>query len=108
MKKLIGQNLKKFREANKLTQEQVALFLNLERSTYSNYELGEREMPVEYLEKVADLFGCEMYLFFEEQNKVADMLTCAFRIDNLSSEDMNQIALFKGLVKNYLKMNQML
>jgi hypothetical protein len=36
------------------------------------------------------------------------MLTTAFRVNDLSSEDMEQIAAFKRIVKNSLMMDQML
>ena len=109
MNKIIGQNLCKLRKANNFTQEQVAEYLGINRSTYSNYELGEREMPFELLERAADLFGCDLVLLLEENETVMDeMMLCSFRIDNLLADDLEQIAAFKRIVKNYMKMNQLL
>lgn len=108
MKELIAQNLKKFREASGCTQEIVADLLGIGRSAYSNYELGVREMPLNYLEKVADFFGCELSAMFNEQATEEDLIICAFRIDDISAEDAEQIAQFKGLVKDYLKMQKIL
>jgi transcriptional regulator with XRE-family HTH domain len=109
MNNIIGNNLKKLREANRFSQEQVASFLGIKRSTYSNYECGNREATVEVLEKASDLFGCELHLLFEENvDVVNNMLTCAFRVDNINEEDMAQIASFKNIVKMYLKLNQLL
>ena len=54
MNKTIGNNLKRLRDANRFTQEQLAVFLGINRSTYSNYEMGEREIPFTILEKAAD------------------------------------------------------
>ena len=108
MKELIAQNLKKFREASGCTQEIVADLLGIGRSAYSNYELGEREMPLNHLEKVADFFGCELSAMFNEQASEEDLIICAFRINDISQEDAEQIAQFKGLVKNYLKMQKLL
>ena len=97
------------REANRFSQEQVASFLGVKRSAYSNYECGDREAPLEVLEKASDLFGCELHLLFEENvDVVNNMLTCAFRVDNLNEEDIAQIASFKNIVKTYLKLNQLL
>lgn len=110
MNKIIGKNLKLFRGFNRFTQEQVADFLGLNnRSTYSNYESGDREAPLEVLEKCADLYGCDMTLFFEDnETSVNDMLICAFRADNISASDMAEVAKFKNVVKNYLKINTLL
>lgn len=109
MNTIIGKNLKRLRNANLLKQEQVASYLGENRSTYSNYESGYREPPLHVLEKASDLFGCEMSLLFEEDDKAVDeMLVCAFRIDNLSEQDLVEVARFKKIVKQYQKMNQLL
>lgn len=109
MDKIIGQKLYKLRKANNFTQEQVAEFLGINRSTYSNYELGEREMPFELLERVADLFGCDLTVLMEEDEAVVnEMMICSFRVDDLSADDLEQIATFKRIVKNYVKMNELL
>ena len=109
MSNIVGDNLKKLRDANRFSQEQVSSFLGIKRSTYSNYESGEREAPLEVLEKASNLFGCELYLLFEENEAIVDnMLTCTFRVENVSDSDMTEIASFKNIVKNYLKLDQLL
>ncbi len=105
----IAKNIKLMREASNYTQENVASFLGIKRSTYSNYETGERELPLSCMEKLADLYGCDAYLMYEENpNVIESMLATAFRVDNLSSSDMEQIAAFKRVVKNSLMMDTML
>lgn len=109
MSTIVGNNLKKLREANCFTQSQVAEYLGIQRSAYSNYESGDREAPLDVLEKAAALFGCELSLIFEDDEKVVnDMLVTAFRVNNLSVHDMNEVAAFKNLVINYLKMERLL
>lgn len=44
------------REDNDLTQTQVASVLGVAQTTYSQYELNQRSMPIEYLIKL-----CEFY-----------------------------------------------
>lgn len=109
MKSVVSRNLKSLRVANGFKQENVADFIGINRSTYSNYESGEREVPFDVLEKAATLFGCELSLLFEEDvNAVKSMLTCAFRADNLDDADMKEVADFKNIVLNYLKMEKIL
>lgn len=109
MGNMIGTNLEKLREANRLTQSQVANYLGIQRSAYANYESSLREPPLEILEKAASLFGCELSLILEEDENVVDnMLVTAFRVDNLSKDDMNEVAAFKNVVINYLKMERLL
>ncbi len=106
---IVGRNLKALREANRYTQQQVADFLGIKRSAYSNYEAGCREAPIEILEKVASLMGCELEVLFEEKKEaVDDMLLCAFRADDLTDSDLSEIADFKNIVLNYMKMKRML
>ena len=104
-KMIIAQNFKVLREANGYTQEYVAKYLGITRSAYSNYETGDREPPLTVMEGLADLYGCDAYLFYEEDyNKVRNELLTAFRVDDLSEADMRQIAKFKSMVRNYLKL----
>lgn len=108
-KMVVGRNLKALREANGYTQEQVANFLGIGRSAYANYEAGERETPMEVMERASELFGCELALLFDEDEQaVRNMLVCAFRADNLSVNDMKEVAAFKSIVLNYLKMERLM
>lgn len=108
MNTIIGKNLKQLRDFNKFSQEQVAEYLGIKRSTYSNYESGEREAPLDVLEKISNLYGCELHVLFEENiESFHDALVCTFRVDNLSNSDLNEIANFKDIVKSYLKMNRL-
>lgn len=102
-----GETLKLLREANHFTQENVADYLGIKRSTYSNYETGDREAPWLVLEKLANLYGCEQYdLESDNQDVLQGVVACAFRVDSMSVEDMKQVAAFKQLVLNYVKMKK--
>ena len=110
MSNVIGRNLKVLREANDLTQEQMSSYLGIGRSAYANYEAGEREAPLEVLERSASLLGCELELLFEpDVETVKDqMMVCAFRTDGLTESDMKEVARFKQVVLEYMKMQKML
>lgn len=108
-REIVATNLKLLREASGFTQDKLAEYLGIGRSAYSNYESGDREAPLGVVEKLADLYGCDSYSFYEESQDVRKMmLATAFRVDNLSLEDMKQIADFKRVVKNYMKMDMLL
>ncbi len=105
MDKIVSRNLKRLREAARYTQDDVANALGITRSSYSNYEAGEREMPYDVMEKVSDFFGCEMTLLFEDDiNADAQILASAFRLDGMTAQDAVEIMRFKDIVKSYLKM----
>jgi transcriptional regulator with XRE-family HTH domain len=104
---MIGHTLKLLREANGFTQENISDYLEIKRSTYSNYETGERETPWSILEKLANLYGCDQYdLECEDDSILKGVIACSFRVDSLSVEDMRQVALFKQMVMNYVKMKK--
>lgn len=106
---LVANNVKRMRKVSGYTQENVAGFLCIGRSAYANYETGEREIPLSVMEKLADLYGCELLdLYTEDEVALAGMLVTAFRVDALSPEDMAQVAAFKRIVKNSLKMDDLL
>ena len=109
MKEVISANLKALRSATGYTMEQVARMIGVERSAYANYESGMREMPLRLLEKAADIFGVELALLFEKDNQAVDnMLLTAFRVDELNDDDLKEVAHFKRIVKNYLKLSKKL
>ena len=45
------------REDNDITQSQIASVLNIRQNTYSQYENGKRQMPIELLWKLADYYN---------------------------------------------------
>lgn len=48
--------LKALRKQAKLKQKDIAAYLNCSQQVYSNYELGQRDIPTEYLIKLAQLY----------------------------------------------------
>ena len=107
MNQIIGDNLKRIRELSGFTQEQTAKSVGIERSAYSNFEGGTREVPYDVLERISNIFGCEPFILFED-NIQADneILAAAFRISDLEDDDLKEIANFKDIVKSYLKMER--
>ena len=48
---------KDIREDNDTTQATVAEYLNIRQNTYSQYETGQRQLPIEALIKLAKFWG---------------------------------------------------
>lgn len=48
--------IRDLREDHDYTQQYVATFLNIQQNTYSQYETGKRQLPVDILIKLADLY----------------------------------------------------
>ncbi|MBR6801820.1 MAG: helix-turn-helix transcriptional regulator [Eubacteriaceae bacterium] len=49
--------LKDIREDRDITQRELAEFLHIKQNTYSQYENGQRSLPVDVLIKLADYFS---------------------------------------------------
>ena len=48
--------IRDLREDNDITQKAVATYLLCDQSLYSKYERGERPLPLEYADKLADFY----------------------------------------------------
>lgn len=57
---LISERIKAARKECKLTQQQVADILGLDRSTYSYYELGHLKPSVEVVVKLSAIFNADL------------------------------------------------
>ena len=51
------QRLKEIREDKDLYQKDVSNFLNIKQQQYSEYEIGKRLIPINYLSKLADFYN---------------------------------------------------
>jgi transcriptional regulator with XRE-family HTH domain len=54
----IGERAKRLREAHKLKQDDVALMLKLNRSTYKEKEDGRTAFSVQQIITLSELYGC--------------------------------------------------
>ncbi len=101
----VGRTLQTLRQRHGISQERLAEYLGVARPMISYYENEDRPIPLEHLEKLADFFGVDAYDFLDESvDNQQTMVAFAFRADELQPEDMNSIAAFRKVVKNYLKM----
>lgn len=103
-----GLIIKGLRNKYGYTQDKVAEFLGVKREMISFYENGEREIPLDVLEKLSDLFGTGLEVFFVEnvEEALAEVVF-AFRKNDFDEEDMDAMAAFGKIVKNYLKINRL-
>jgi len=90
-----------------ISQEEVADYCGIKREILSYYENGRREVSLLHLEKISEYLDIDQEIFFGEtiSEKQTD-LALAFRANELTAADRAQIAYFKRIVKNYLKMKR--
>lgn len=105
MKTRLGANIKALRKKQNFTQEELGNYLGVLREQISYYENGSREVPLEHLEKLANLFGVELIELLEnEENQFQANLAFAFRADEYTNTDLESLARVKKIIKNYLNM----
>ena len=54
---MYGNRLRDLREDRDLKQKDIAQFLQVHQTTYSDYELGALNIPVSALHKLSDFYG---------------------------------------------------
>lgn len=97
--------LKAFRERNELSQDVVAAYLGIKREMLSYYENNSREPSLDTLEKLTNLYGVDLTDLFEENPaQIKANIAFAFRASEFKKEDLDEIAKFRKVVKNYLKL----
>ena len=63
------QKIRDLREDNDLKQRQLAEYLNCSQQVYSNYELGQRDIPTDILIKLANFYNVSIdYLLGQTKN----------------------------------------
>lgn len=66
----VGTNLRRLRNKTKLSQQEIADMLGVERSTYNNWETESTDIKSQYIPKLADIFQVKIQDLFDEQKKV--------------------------------------
>lgn len=57
--------IRDLREDHDLTQKQLASILNCSQQVYSNYELGQRDIPTDILIKLSSFYGVSVDYMLE-------------------------------------------
>lgn len=65
---MVYYRLKDLREDNDLSQSEIAKYLNISQRTYSYYETGGRDIPVQILIKLADYYNTSIDYLVNRKN----------------------------------------
>ena len=64
------EHLRGLREDKDLTQKDMAEFLQVHQTTYSDYELGKLNIPIEILFKLADFYNTSIDYLLDRTNRI--------------------------------------
>ncbi len=99
--------LKQLRKESKITQEQLANYLDVDQTMITKLENGTRNLNVTLIEKICNLFGCsDAYLLGEDDAYIP--LNFAFRSNGIQTEDLESIAAINKIVMDIRYMNEMM
>lgn len=87
----VYEKLKWMREQAGLRQGQIAEFLGVTQTYISKVEAGERNLTVDQLENLVNLYGHSLSSFVDMQNDV-NPIRFAFRAQEVSQDDLKVIA----------------
>ena len=87
----IYEKLKMMREKAGLRQEQIADYLGVTQAFISKVETGERNLTVDQLENVVNLYGYSLTAFADMEEETHS-IQFAFRAQDVSQEDLRIIA----------------
>ena len=87
----INEKLKLMREKAGLRQGQIADYLGVTQTFISKVETGERNLTVEQLESLVNLYGYSLSAF-SEMGQDVHPIQFAFRAQDVSQEDLRVIA----------------
>jgi transcriptional regulator with XRE-family HTH domain len=99
--KSLGEKLRELRETYDLSQNQIAHALNIDRSTYTNYELDKTRPGLETLVKLAYIFSvpsesllpdCEDY-----SPAVRDFIQPDSMIQTLTKDERGLLVMYRAL-----------
>jgi transcriptional regulator with XRE-family HTH domain len=106
MNSSIGAKLKILRKGRKLTQDQLAEKLGLNRATISNYEIGRRTPNLNDLKRFSEFYGVSLdYFGVASKDELFDVVSRAkavFENDDISAEEKRDI--YEEIMKLYLKL----
>lgn len=95
----VGLKISKLRNESGISQKLLADYLRVDQSYISKIEKGERQVGMDLLTKLSDLFGCSLEYFNNDEDTHAPM-TIAFRADSIDIEDLHTISAIQRIALN--------
>lgn len=94
---IFGRRLKQYRVACRLTQEQVASALNINRTTYTKYETGISEPSYEILSRLVSLLGTDFNSVLGESDmSEGSIFDTKMPLFNLTKDEQGIIIAFRS------------
>lgn len=89
-KKLVAQSLRQLREANNYSKANVADYIGVKLSTYTAYESGRNEPPIEILVRLSKLYSTPIDIIVQSANTSKGLLEAESQI-NVYEEQIKEM-----------------
>lgn len=106
----IGDNIKKYRRANKMTQTELANKLNKSLRTIQKYESNEIKPPTNVVREISDIFYIDMNKLMDIEDDIYEELMTEYIDQRLSKMSIDDILTWKNqqLYENELENKELL
>ena len=93
----LGEKLKALRKEYGYTQKDISDFLGVDQSLISKFESGERIISINILEKLSNLYCCDLV---DTTTSCHPKLQVAFRAKNIGATELETIQTVNRIVLN--------
>lgn len=95
-KEIMSRNIRKYLGYNKMTAQELANKLDVAKATVSGWVNGIYYPRIVYIEKMAELFGCNKSDLIEDNTKSRPNYDYAIQTDHLSLEETILIEIYRN------------
>lgn len=85
-KKIVAQTMGELRKAKGLSQKEVAAAIDVSQATYSAYERGRNEPPIEIIVRLSYLFGCPVDILVQKERLFRNAADVVKQAEQLTEE----------------------
>ncbi len=103
----INEKIKKLRQDSKITQEVMANYLNVSQTYISKLESNERNLTIDILNKICNLFLCDFNDLIDD-NKSIKPIALPFRKSDISAADLENFSDANKIIMNFNEMIDLL
>lgn len=99
----VNEKLKVLRKKSGYSQEKLSEYLEIDQTTLSKIESGERTVTLGILNKLSELYSCTLESLIDENSK-PEVIKLAYRSKDATSDDFCQIARANKIILNMKEM----
>ena len=101
----LGKRLEELRKKLGYTQADISSLLGIDQSLLSEYESGKRKVSLSTLEKLEDIYCCDL---IHTPSVISPAIQMVFRVNNVTTSSIKAIQAVNRIVLNAIFMSNLL